>query len=212
MKKILLIGDSIRQGYSHYVRLAFEGVAEIYEPQENCRFTTYILRSLLDWKNELKCGDDVDLIHWNAGLWDDLILPDGKPLITLDQYKENVERISDMLEVLFPKANVIFATSTPVREEMFKTYKRYNRDTETYNEAACEIVRKHGGSINDLYTLLKGVPDTYHSDMTHFYTKDATKIISNQIIAHIEKALDIKSKTLDYNELFHCSIEPTVGM
>ena len=117
-----------------------------------------------------------------------------------------------MLEVLFPKAKVIFATLTPVREEMFKTYKRYNRDTETYNEAACDIVRKHGGSINDLYTLLKDVPDTYHSDMTHFYTKDATKIISNQIIAHIEKALDIKSKTLDYNEVFHCSIEPTVGM
>ena len=83
MKKILLIGDSIRQGYSHYVRLAFEGVAEIYEPQENCRFTTYILITLLDWINELKCGDGVDLIHWNAGLWDDLILSDGKPLITL---------------------------------------------------------------------------------------------------------------------------------
>lgn len=212
MKKILLIGDSIRLGYSHYVRLAFEGVAEIYEPSENCRFTTYILRTLLDWKNELKCGDDVDLIHWNAGLWDDLILTDGKPLITLEQYKENVDRICCMLKTMFPKAEMIFATSTPIREEMFNTYKRYNRDTEAYNEAACEIVRKHGGSINDLYRLLKDVPNEFHSDMTHFYTKAATEIISNQVISHIENALDIKAKSLDYDKFFHCSIEPTVGM
>lgn len=32
MKKILLIGDSIRMGYDKYVKLAFEGEAEVYYP------------------------------------------------------------------------------------------------------------------------------------------------------------------------------------
>lgn len=212
MKKILLLGDSIRCGYDQYVKMAFDSVAEVYYPKENCCYTTYILRGLLDWKNGLDCGDDVDLIHWNAGLWDDLILTDGKPLLSLEQYKENVGRICSMAESLFPKAKMIFATSTPVREEMFKTYKRYNKDTEAYNKAACETVIKHGATVNDLYSLLKDVPDDYHSDMTHFYTKNATELICNQVIAHIEDALNIKAKKLDFNEIFHCSIEPVKGM
>ena len=89
MKKILLIGDSIKIGYEKYVKIAFEGIAEVYSPTENCRFTGYIIRHLLDWKNELNCGDDVDLVHWNSGLWDDLIMIDGKAHISLDLYREN---------------------------------------------------------------------------------------------------------------------------
>lgn len=212
MKKVLLIGDSIRQGYEHYVKMAFDGIAKIYSPQENCRFSTYIIRNLLDWKNELKCGDDVDLVHWNAGLWDDLILTDGKPLIHLEQYAENIDRISSMLTNLFPKAKVIFATSTPVCEEKFITYKRYNKDTEAYNKAACETVLKHGAVVNDLYALLKDVPEEYHSDLTHFNTKEATEIICKQVISYIEKSLDIKAKNLDYNAVFHCTTKPTSGM
>ena len=32
MKKIVLIGDSIRMGYDKYVKMALEGVAEVYYP------------------------------------------------------------------------------------------------------------------------------------------------------------------------------------
>lgn len=212
MKKILLLGDSIRQGYDSYVKMAFDGVAKVYFPRENCCFTTCIIRNLLDWKNELKCEDDVDLVHWNAGLWDDLILTDGKPLINLEQYAENIDRISSMLKQIFPHAKVIFATSTPVREELFEVYKRYNKDTEAYNKAACQIVIKHGAVINDLYELLKDVPEEYHSDLTHFNTKEATEIICKQVISYIENSLDVKAQNLDYNKIFHCNTEPTLGM
>ena len=37
MKKILLIGDSICQGYRNFVKIAFKDTAEVYFPQENCR-------------------------------------------------------------------------------------------------------------------------------------------------------------------------------
>ena len=36
MKKILIIGDSIRKGYSKYVKVAFQDVAEVYYPDDNC--------------------------------------------------------------------------------------------------------------------------------------------------------------------------------
>ena len=37
MKKIVLIGDSIRMGYCEYVKNSLRDVAEVYYPPENCR-------------------------------------------------------------------------------------------------------------------------------------------------------------------------------
>ncbi|MBQ4528682.1 MAG: hypothetical protein II998_11500 [Clostridia bacterium] len=202
MKKVLLIGDSIRMGYDTYTKMAFESSAEVYFPKDNCRFTGYIIRHLHDWKNELKLGNDIDLVHWNAGLWDDLVMLDSKHHTSLDIYKENIDRICNIIKILFPDAKMIFATSTPVQEELFTVCKRYNRDTEAYNSAAIEIVKKHGGEINDLYTLMKNAPIEYHSDLTHYYTKEGTRLITNQVVNCIEKVLDIKGTVLNYDKLF----------
>ncbi|MBR3836732.1 MAG: hypothetical protein IKJ74_01185 [Clostridia bacterium] len=211
--KIVLIGDSIRAGYDKYVKMALEGVAEVYYSKKNNRFTTQILRHLYDWKIEMGCGDDVDLVHWNAGLWDDMILPDGKNLVSLATYRENVGRICDMIEILFPKAKMIFATSTPCNEEFFKTYhyKRTNRDTELYNEAASEVVLARGGTVNDLYALLEQDHMRYHSDQTHYYTKEGTRVITDQVLRCLEDALQIKGKALDYDVLF-AEKEDIVGL
>lgn len=206
--KIVLIGDSIRAGYDKYVKMAFDGIAEVYYPQGNCRFTSNILRHITDWKEDMNCGDDVDLVHWNAGLWDNLILMDNRNHTEIEVYRENVDRICQFIKMLFPKAKMIFATSTPIDEERFKAkfagcgLMRLNSDTEIYNQAAIEIVRKHGGEINDLYGLLKKDQMKYHSDQTHFYTKEGTKVITNQVVACIEKVLNIKAKPLDYDLLF----------
>lgn len=189
-------------GYDKFTKMAFEDTAEVYFPKDNCRFTSYIIRHLHDWKNEVELGEDVDLVHWNAGLWDDLVMFDGKHLVSLEVYKENIERICNIIKILFPNAKMIFATSTPVQEELFDVCKRYNHDTEMYNLAASEIVKKHGGEINDLYTLMKNAPVEYHSDLTHYYTKEGTELITNQVISCIEKNLGIKAKPLDYEKLF----------
>ena len=202
MKKILLIGDSIRTGYDKYVKMAFENIAEVYYPNDNCRFTSYIIRYLHDWKLELDCGEDVDLIHWNVGLWDSLRMTDGELLIPIEIYKDNVERICKMIQTYFPRAKMIFATSTPVQEGLFGVLKRYNKDVEAYNEAAVEVVKRYGGGINDLYTLLASAPKTYYSDMTHFFTKEGTQLITDQVIACIERSIEMSAAKLDYDVLF----------
>ena len=210
MKKILLVGDSIRAGYDSYVKMALEGVAEVYYPWDNCRFTSYVLRNLLIWKDELKL-EGIDLIHWNAGLWDTLYMHDGKPLISLSEYKENIHRICKVMGILFPGAKMIFATSTPVQEELFGELKRYNKDIEAYNAAAIEIVSEYGATINDLYSTMAKLPKSYHSDLTHYYTKEGTQVITDQVLSHLEKALDIKAKPLDYDALF-AEKEEIIGM
>ena len=161
-----------------------------------------LIRHLYDWKNVLGLSDDVDLVHWNAGLWDDLVMLDGKHHTSIELYKENIERICNIIKILFPHSKMIFATSTPVQEELFTVCKRYNRDTEAYNSAAIEIVKKYGGEINDLYTLMKNAPVEYHSDLTHYYTKEGTRLITTQVVNCIEKALGIKGVALDYDKLF----------
>ena len=59
MKNIFLIGDSIRfgapgsPGYGIYVKEKLEGKANIYAPNENCRFASYTLRYLHEWSGEI---------------------------------------------------------------------------------------------------------------------------------------------------------------
>lgn len=201
MKKIVLIGDSIRKGYDKYVKMAFEDVAEVYYPKDNCRFAAYALRYLPAWKTELTCGDDVDCVHWNVGLWDSLVLFD-EHLTPIEIYQYYMERVCNQIRRLFPKAKVIFATSTPVIERLFKENKRYNKDIELYNAAAIEIAQKHGFAINDLYSVANAAPEEYHSDLTHYYTKDGTRLLAGQVIKCLEDHLDVVAKPLDYDKLF----------
>ena len=51
MKKIVLIGDSIRMGYDKYIKDSLAGKAEVFYPTENCKFAEYILRFAHGWKN-----------------------------------------------------------------------------------------------------------------------------------------------------------------
>lgn len=206
MKKILLLGDSIRIGYDKHVKHAFEDVAEVYYPEENCRFTTYLMRALNGYRKKLGITE-LDLIHWNVGLWDSLIRQDGKPLVPMEAYRENIDRLCNIFKAVFPGARMIFATSTPVQEALYGDFKRYNRDIEEYNAAAVAIVKCHGGEINDLYSLLKEAPSVYHSDATHYYTREGTELITNQVIASIENALGIKGKAIDYDALFEKTTE-----
>lgn len=199
MKKILLLGDSIRLGYDSLVKMAFEEKAQVFYPQENCRFAAYILMNLHIWKEQLGCGDDVDCVHWNAGLWDTLVLYQDGTLTPVDVYGAYIDRICKRLRLLFPKAKTIFATSTPVNEALFPEpdkKMRYNRDIEMFNEVAIEKVKRNGGEINDLYSFLKNAPIAYHSDMTHFYTKAATEAITGKVLKSIEKCLDMKASPI----------------
>jgi len=206
MKKIMLVGDSIRQGYDKYVKMALEGSAEVEFPKENCRFTVYILRNLGDWLKKTEFGEDTDVLHWNAGLWDCARLFEDEPMVPLELYKYYMERICRRIQLLFPKAKVIFATSTPIDEEGYeisaKRFMRYNKEIEEYNAAAVEIVKKYGFAVNDLYGLMKDVPKSYHSDKTHFYTKEATKMMTEQVIKSIQACVDVEAKELDYDALF----------
>lgn len=198
MKKLLLIGDSIRMGYDKAVKKTLEGKAEVFFPGENCRFAAYVLRYFHEW---LKlAGDDVDVIHWNAGLWDNLRLFGEDPHTPLEVYVYYIERICIRIQKLCPNAKVIFATSTRVQsEKMNPDFKRYNEDIEVYNAAALEVVKKFGFEVNDLYAVSAALPEEAHSDAVHYYTPMGTEAFANAVLHHVAPALGL-AEVPEYKE------------
>jgi lysophospholipase L1-like esterase len=195
MKKILLIGDSIRQGYDKQVRNTLAGQAEVYFPSDNCRFAEYVLRHFTDWVSASKFGVP-DLIHWNAGLWDTLQLDDHEPLTPADVYEYFIQRIFKRMKNLYPNTIIIFATSTPVLEERYSAnFRRFNADIRRYNEIAVRVAGEFGCDIDDLYAACNEIPESYYSDMTHLYTPEGTKLLTNKVLSSIIPPLGLKPVT-----------------
>ena len=203
MKNVLLIGDSIRVGYDKSVKASLEGIADVRFPIENCRFAAYVLRHFNEWvaKSEF---ENIDVVHWNAGLWDVLRQFGEEPNTPLEIYKYFIDRVCVRIKKFAPNAKVIFATSTAVRTEKMnpEIFIRYNEEIEQYNAAAIEIVKKYGFEVNDLYAVSQSLPDEAHSDNVHYYTQAGTEAFTKATLVHIAKALELE-EVPEYVEVMH---------
>lgn len=197
MKKIFLIGDSIRyghgkegkkNGYGYYVEEKLKGKCIVYAPNDNCRFLQYTLRYLHEWIQNLGIkGEEIDIIHWNNGLWDVLRILEDEPLTSIEMYKIMLNRVYKRIKKLFPNAKIIFALTTPVTEElMSEDFLRRNTDIEKYNEAAVEVLKPLGVVINDLYKIGKEIRGQYYYDAVH-YNEKGSELLAEEIIKLIEK-------------------------
>ena len=150
MKSVFLIGDSIRLGYERYVDAMLEGVAKVYSPKNvNAGMAQFVQRWVHVWKQNENVPDDVDVVHWNAGLWDVLRIWGDDTFTSPEFYAETLEKIVKRMKMIFPKATLVFALSTAVIEERYlgDEYKRYNLDIEKlpkilYNEKTRQKVLK----------------------------------------------------------------------
>ena len=177
MKKIALLGDSIRLiGYGTKVPALLGGEYEVFQPKENCRFVKNTLRMIFDYAKELK---DCEVIHWNNGLWDVArLFEDGEPFTSEQEYLENMLRVARLLKNITP--NVIFATTTPVREE---NPHNANADIDRYNALLVPRLRKMGFVINDLNALIRQDTERYirADDMIHL-TEEGIDLTAKQVV------------------------------
>ena len=163
MKKVILLGDSIRLiGYGLNVPALLGDGFSVWQPEDNGRYSVYTLHAILHyWLNEL---DGADVIHWNNGIWDVQIGADGEPLIPIREYVAVMCRIADILK---KKCKVlIFASTTPVLDARPDIR---NADIERYNAALIPELRQKGVLINDLYAVVSENPDRFlrKDDFTH---------------------------------------------
>ena len=210
--KILLLGDSIRMGYGEFVREILNGKAEVFYPNDNGRFLQYTLRQLQDWKASLHLkGDEIDVVHWNNGLWDAghlgigataeaeaLTIDTGTglhryekdPLTPPEIYAYFIRRIAIRMKTLFPAAGIIFADSTPVVEEQCpEALSRNNAEIRQYNSLAREALREIPGiTFNDLHTFARNNAAHLHSDWVHF-NEAGSRLLAAEVVRVIRERL-----------------------
>ena len=128
MKKVLLLGDSIRRSYQEKVRERLLGTADVTWVDDNSRFTKYTLFQVAWPKLDEQFGH-IDLIHWNNGLWDLMHLNrEIGVLVPVEEYIAALKRI--LKELKRTGADVIWSTTTPVKEG--NKY-RFNSEVDIYN-------------------------------------------------------------------------------
>lgn len=150
--KLVLIGDSIRQGYQPLVVKKLVGKAEVWGPVENCRHSLWAYAHFQEWVTD----QNPDVLHFNFGIHDALVMEeDGRNQILLDQYCLNLERFIRAAVQL--KIAMIWATTTPMYAlEPGVPMARWAKKPEIdeYNAAALEIATARGLAVNDLHQVI----------------------------------------------------------
>jgi len=160
MKKVLLLGDSIRMGYDEYVRDILKDRCEvIYDEKDNGRFAAYTL-----WQaNQLfRKHGKFDVVHWNNGYWDmNIEAPMTEAMHPIDEYIHFLKRI--IAEIRRNGAQIIFATTTPAAGSVGSALDntgtgvkiKYSNDwVIAYNDAAKRLAAEENITVNDLYALM----------------------------------------------------------
>ncbi len=211
MKNLLLLGDSIRRGYDSFVQEKLAGRMNVYFSEDNGRFAQYTLRTLSNWVGELSLPE-IHVVHWNNGLWDvvhmnanptgcdgeaegETISPenvpnenrfDKDPLTPPEMYRYMLGRILTRIHQLFPKAEVIFATTTPVIEEQSSWAYRSNAEIDAYNQIAREVLAPCGVRINELGAFALKNCHLLHRDWVH-YNNEGCSVLADEIVQFLEK-------------------------
>lgn len=202
LKKVVLIGDSIRIGYQPFVVKELENLAEVWASEENGKATPNIINNLNSW---IKMQQP-DVVHINAGLHDirnlSWELGPGNTVVPYKHYKDNLETIFSWIQK-YVGCKVIWATTTPVIDEYVKTthestkdYTRYDEDVQKINIIAMKIARKYDIIINDLYTYVKeevGINEI-KQDGVHFTDTGSEKL--GQRVASVIKDTIMDSSIL----------------
>ena len=184
MKKIVLLGDSIRlMGYGPSVAQTLTQAygCEVWQPEDNCRFAAYTFRMCYDDKGQM---EGADVIHFNCGLWDLCDLYGDGAFTPMDEYVRCMVRIARVLKTYAPV--VIFATTTPPSPKMWGH--DINR-IKAYNAAVVEALTAEGVLINDLFTpVYEDVDEMICDDLIHLSDKGieaCAKRVVDAISAHL---------------------------
>ncbi len=189
MKKVILIGDSIRMGYQETVRQALAGLAEVIYPAENGETSRNVLAHLDEWV--LRQAPDV--VHLNCGLHDlKREFDSGSVAVPVDEYQANVRRILEEIKGRTGAA-VIWATTTPVnqaRHRAAKTFDRFEPDVDRYNTAAGQAAAGLAVPVNDLAALVlaTGRDRLLDEDGVHF-TEEGYTLLGRAVAEKIRPYL-----------------------
>lgn len=198
LPRVLLIGDSISIGYTLQVRDNLKGIANVHRPGTNCASTKQGVENIDKWLGDGKW----DVIHFNWGLHDlkyvkgensqtitSIDAPGAHPQVSVEQYKENLEKLVARMEKT--GARLIWRNTTPVPVE--GSNGRVPGDAAKYNAAALEVLKSHPDVIvEDMWAFVKPNQDQWKTSKgnVHFNgaaNKELAKHVSDTIQTQLPK-------------------------
>ncbi|MCE9560877.1 MAG: dienelactone hydrolase family protein [Planctomycetes bacterium] len=196
LPKVLLLGDSIREGYAPLVAKKLEGIAEIVQPKENGGDSANTLKFIDKW---IEAGKPV-VVHFNCGLHD---LKFSKKTSTFqvpgDDYEKHLKAIAERLQKATP--HVVFATTTPIIDDRHAARKadfdRFDKDVKAYNERAVKVMLQLGIPVDDLNRIVQdgGPSEMLGKDGTH-YTPAGSDRLAGAVADCIKRQLKLKNPTI----------------
>ena len=189
MKRIVLIGDSIRMSYQEGVRERLADIADVWGPEENGGTSENVLAHLDEWAVRRQ----PDVVHVNCGLHDIRTEPGRDASVPLDRYTDNVRSILARLRAETDAA-VVWALTTPVNEERHnrnRAFDRFERDVVACNTAASEIARELGVAVDDLHSAVvsAGTDNLLSDDGVHF-TVEGCAFLADTVAACLRRVLE----------------------
>ncbi len=183
--KVLIIGDSISNGYYPTVRRQLRSIADVQRIQGNGEHTRNGLQKIEEWVGEEKW----DLILFNWGLWDACYRmpnPDGigekdkfngQQDVPLDEYKANLDTLVNLLQTT--GAKLVFITSTYIPEGEPGIF---SDDVPIFNDAAAGIMKKNSVVVLDIYQSSVEIHKKYGKGLNNaHFTKRGYAFLGNHI-------------------------------
>jgi lysophospholipase L1-like esterase len=179
LPRVLLIGNSITQGYYPVVEEMLKGKAYV------ARYTTS--RGIADPAlfNEIEnliSQHKFDIIHFNNGL--------HGIGYEADVYKKGLEKLVKQLKRHGQGAVLIGATSTRVLPGFsgWKSDEFNDALIRTRNEIVKEVCSDRGIAVNDLYAVTANNPELFSEDKIH-YKKEGYTALGKQAVSYVLEAL-----------------------
>ena len=177
LPNILLIGDSIMNGYHTQVINGLKGKANA-----DCWLTPMHLNSSKLHRDLAKVAShrNYAVIHFNMGLhgWQEGRIPKGK-------YQELLESYVAILKEHASGAKLIWASTTQVHNEGTQALdEAINPIVVRRNEIADAVMKEGGMTVNDLYGLMSDKLERVRGDKWH-WQKEAYEIMAQQIMEKI---------------------------
>ncbi|MCX7047657.1 MAG: SGNH/GDSL hydrolase family protein [Candidatus Sumerlaeota bacterium] len=185
--RVLLMGDSILNGYLPTVVKALDGKAYVDAwVNPYCQASFQLDRMIA----EVLAKGPYDVIHFNMGLhgWQKGRIPEG-------QFEPLTRQLVENLRKGAPKAKLIWASSTPVTVKGKPTEldPEINPVIIEHNRMAAKVMKEMDVPVNDFYALLAPKLELARGDQFH-WTAPGYKILADALVAQIVKELPAAGK------------------
>ena len=180
---VLLIGNSVMNGYHHFVIGSLKGKANV-----DYWLTPKHLKSehLFTDLAKVVSFREYDIIQFNIGLhgW-----PKGR--ILKEEYKPLLEKYVIIIKENAPSSILIWASTTPVTEEgKPELNKEINPTIARRNIVAADVMKEMNVGVNDLYGLVKEKLYLSKGDSFHWKSEGYTLMgreVASRLLSELEK-------------------------